>query len=63
MIEIVGDRATGAVAANRLFHDIEKGPVQVSGLYYDRFERRGEMGISVEAVIALLQHVLREIST
>jgi len=40
LIEIVGDSATGTVAANCLFHDIEKGPVQASGLYYDRFERR-----------------------
>ncbi|RRV10085.1 nuclear transport factor 2 family protein [Pseudomonas sp. v388] len=40
LIDIVGDSATGTVAANCLFHDIEKGPVQVSGLYYDRFERR-----------------------
>jgi hypothetical protein len=40
LIEIVGDSATGTVAANCLFHDIEKGPVQVSGLYHDTFERR-----------------------
>jgi len=40
LIEIEGDVATGTVAANCLFHDIEKGPVQVSGLYHDRFERR-----------------------
>jgi hypothetical protein len=41
LIRIEGDVATGTVAADCLFHDIEKGPVQVSGLYYDRFERRG----------------------
>ena len=40
LIEIEGDIAVGTVAANCLFHDIEKGPVQVSGLYHDRFERR-----------------------
>ena len=40
LIEIKGDSAVGTVAADCLFHDIEKGPVQVSGLYYDRFERR-----------------------
>ncbi|WP_367253269.1 nuclear transport factor 2 family protein [Pseudomonas sp. stari2] len=40
MLEIEGDNATGTVAANCLFHDIEKGPVQVSGLYHDKFERR-----------------------
>lgn len=41
MIEIVGDNATATVAANCLFHDIERGPIQVSGLYYDTFARRG----------------------
>lgn len=40
LIEIVGENATATVAANCLFHDIERGPVQVSGLYYDRFSRR-----------------------
>lgn len=40
LIEIEGDRAEGTVAADCLFHDIEKGPVQVSGLYHDTFERR-----------------------
>jgi hypothetical protein len=40
MIEIKGDSAEGMVAADCLFHDTEKGPVQVSGLYHDRFERR-----------------------
>lgn len=40
LIEIGGDRAVGTVAADCLFHDIDKGPVQVSGLYHDRFERR-----------------------
>lgn len=40
LIEIEGDRAVGTVAADCLFHDIEKGPVQVSGLYHDTFERR-----------------------
>lgn len=40
LIEIEGDRAVGTVAADCLFHDIEEGPVQVSGLYHDTFERR-----------------------
>lgn len=40
LIQIEGDSAVGTVAADCLFHDIEKGPVQVSGLYHDRFERR-----------------------
>ncbi len=39
LIEIVEDSATATVAANCLFHDIEQGPVQVSGLYHDRFAR------------------------
>ena len=40
LIRIEGDVATATVAADCLFHDIEKGPVQVSGLYHDCFERR-----------------------
>lgn len=40
MIHIQGAKATATVAADCLFHDREKGPVQVSGLYHDRFERR-----------------------
>ncbi|WP_223537024.1 hypothetical protein [Pseudomonas sp. GL-B-16] len=42
MIQIEGDSAVGTMAANCLFHDIEKGPVQVSGLYHDKFERRDD---------------------
>jgi hypothetical protein len=40
LIHIEGDVATGTVAADCLMHDIEQGPVQLSGLYHDRFERR-----------------------
>jgi hypothetical protein len=40
LIHIEGGVATATVAADCLFHDIEKGPVQVSGLYHDHFERR-----------------------
>jgi hypothetical protein len=40
LIEIEGDSAIGTVAADCLFYDIEKGPVEVSGLYHDKFERR-----------------------
>lgn len=40
MLRIDGDTATATVAADCLFHDVEQGPVQVSGLYHDRFERR-----------------------
>lgn len=42
MIQIQGVMATATVAADCLFHDREKGPVQVSGLYHDRFERRDD---------------------
>jgi 3-hydroxyisobutyrate dehydrogenase-like beta-hydroxyacid dehydrogenase len=42
MIQIQGTMATATVAADCLFHDREKGPVQVSGLYHDRFERRDD---------------------
>jgi hypothetical protein len=40
LIQINGDGAVGTVAADCVFYDIEKGPVQVSGLYQDTFERR-----------------------
>lgn len=40
LIKIDGDSAAGTVAADCVFYDIEKGPVQVSGLYHDTFERR-----------------------
>jgi len=40
LIDIDGDSATATVAADCLFQDIEKGPVQVSGLYHDSFARR-----------------------
>ena len=40
LIQIDGDSASGSVAADCVFYDIEKGPVQVSGLYHDTFERR-----------------------
>lgn len=41
MIHIDGDSAKATVSADCLFHDIEQGPVQVSGLYHDRYECRG----------------------
>ena len=40
LIQISGHGATGTVAAHCVFYDIEKGPVEVSGLYHDTFERR-----------------------
>ncbi|MGE7989713.1 nuclear transport factor 2 family protein [Pseudomonas sp. NPDC089554] len=40
LLHIDGDIATGTVAADCLFHDLTQGPVQVSGLYHDRFECR-----------------------
>jgi SnoaL-like protein len=38
--EIEGDSATGRVAVDCLCTHVEMGPVQISGLYHDRFERR-----------------------
>ncbi|MGF6811602.1 hypothetical protein OKW30_006794 [Paraburkholderia sp. Clong3] len=40
LIDINGDLATGKVALNALVTHAEMGPVQISGLYHDRFERR-----------------------
>nr|WP_230376188.1 nuclear transport factor 2 family protein [Pseudomonas fulva] len=40
MICIDREMATASVAANCLFHDVEKGPIQVSGRYHHQFERR-----------------------
>ncbi|WP_175889415.1 nuclear transport factor 2 family protein [Burkholderia cepacia] len=40
LIDINGDRATGKVALDALVTHAELGPVQISGLYHDTFERR-----------------------
>lgn len=40
LIDIDGDQATGKVALDALVTHTEFGPVQISGLYHDRFERR-----------------------
>ena len=40
LIEIDGDTATSRTAADVLCTHIEMGPVQIAGLYHDRFERR-----------------------
>ncbi|RKE36349.1 SnoaL-like protein [Paraburkholderia sp. BL23I1N1] len=40
LIDIDGDGATGQVALHALVTHVELGPVQISGLYHDRFERR-----------------------
>lgn len=40
LITLDGDHASGIVAANCLFYDIEMGAVQVSGEYRDVFSRR-----------------------
>ena len=40
LITVDGDHGRGVVAANCLFYDIEKGPLQVSGQYRDIYERR-----------------------
>ncbi|WP_218121951.1 nuclear transport factor 2 family protein [Variovorax sp. EL159] len=48
IIDIEGDRATGRVAVDCLCTDVTSGPVQISGLYHDRFERRGHRWAFVE---------------
>lgn len=40
LITLDGDRASGIVAANCLFYDVQAGPVQVSGEYSDVLSRR-----------------------
>jgi hypothetical protein len=40
IIDIEGDSAKGRVAVDCLCTHVEMGPVQISGLYHDRFERR-----------------------
>lgn len=40
LIDIDDDHATGKVALDALVTHTELGPVQISGLYHDRFERR-----------------------
>ncbi len=40
LIDIDGNTATGRVAVDCLCTHVEMGPVQISGLYHDRFERR-----------------------
>ena len=40
LITVEGDSAHGLVAADCLFHDIDQGPLQVSGQYKDIYARR-----------------------
>ena len=40
IVVVNGDEATGTVAADCLFFDVEQGPVQVSGQYRDSYSRR-----------------------
>lgn len=40
LITVDGNHGHGVVAADCLFYDIEKGPLQVSGQYRDIYERR-----------------------
>jgi hypothetical protein len=40
LIDIDGNRASGRAALDCLCTHVEMGPVQISGLYHDRFERR-----------------------
>jgi len=40
LITIDGDEGHGLVAADCLFYDVERGPLQVSGQYRDLYQRR-----------------------
>ena len=40
LIDIAGDTATGPAAVDCLCAHVEMGPMQISGLCHDRFERR-----------------------
>ena len=40
IITLDGDNGHGLVAADCLFYDVEKGPLQVSGQYKDIYQRR-----------------------
>ena len=40
IVVVNGDEATGTVAADCLFFDVEQGPIQVSGRYRDSYSRR-----------------------
>jgi hypothetical protein len=46
LIEIDGDKASGRAAVDCLCTHVSNGPLQISGLYHDRYERReGRWGI------------------
>jgi hypothetical protein len=53
LIEIDGDRATARTAADILCTHVDMGPIQISGLYRDRFERREGRWAFVERVLDL----------
>jgi len=53
LIDIDGERASARIAADVLCTHVEMGPVQISGLYHDRFERREERWAFVERVFDL----------
>jgi len=40
LITVDGDNAHGLVAADCIFYDVDKGPLQVSGQYRDIYQRR-----------------------
>lgn len=40
LITVDGDNAHGLVAADCIFYDVDKGPLQVSGQYRDVYQRR-----------------------
>jgi hypothetical protein len=53
LVAIDGETAPARVAADVLCTHVEMGPVQISGLYHDRFERRGGRWAFVERVFDL----------
>ncbi len=53
MIDIDGDTATADVAVDVLCTHVEMGPIQISGLYHDRFERRAGRWAFVERTLDL----------
>ena len=48
LIDLNGEQATAKVAVDCLCTHVTMGPVQISGLYHDRFERRGGRWAFVE---------------
>ena len=53
LVDIDGDKASGRAAVDCLCLHIDMGPVQISGLYRDRFERRDGRWAIVERIFDL----------